>query len=619
MCGITGWFSPFPIDTHASVDRIKRMTATLAHRGPDGSGQSLKTHAALGHTRLSIIDIDGGIQPMSDKTSSVFITFNGEIYNFREIRSELIKQGVTFSTHSDTEVILNVYLQQGLEGFARLRGMYAFAIWDERTQKGFLARDPVGIKPLFYRVNYEKELLFGSEAKAILAGDKSKSLDESSLHLLMNFRYIPGGRSLFKDIVQLQPGQILEWDKSGKIVFHQHARQKPASYSGEIIVGLKEAVACHLTSDVEVATYLSGGIDSATITALASNNIQNHLRTFTLRVGDDSMEAENAAETSRLLDVENIQGDFSDDITQLLPRLIWHLEVPKINALQVNELARHASQYVKVALSGLGGDELFYGYNAHRIFYRLQQTNRYTPGLVTNIIGAAGASLIGGVSSPGWTEPERLAIILRKLGNWPKVYGLLRNVWDTPKMRTQMYGPRMLDLNLPNAFDVLEDKWPSSPDPVSAMAEYEWKEKMVNDLLWQEDRCSMAEGLEVRVPFLDSDFSSAVRALGRQRLMPKGRPKMYMKELVRPILPEKILNRRKSGFQVNAPEFFIHSLSQLAEVYLTTERIEHYGLFNPKFVDLVRAQKARKGLRWHYFILYLMLTTHIWLEQFEID
>ena len=201
--------------------------------------------------------------------------------------------------------------------------------------------------------------------------------------------------------------------------------------------------------------------------------------------------------------------------------------------------------------------------------------------------------------------------------NWPRVYGLLRNIWDSPNMRKLLYGPRLLDSNLPDAFATLESMWPSKLDPVKSMAIFEWKNKMVNDLLWQEDRLSMAEGLEVRVPFLDIKFANKVNSMERRLLMPRGRPKGYMKKIVREVLPAEILNRPKSGFQIDAPSFVTKSLMPLIDRWLTPELISDNGLFNPLFVQSVLRQKPKKYFRWHYFIIYLMLLTHIWIAEFE--
>lgn len=616
MCGITGWFSPRPANG-SDKPRLHSMMARLSHRGPDGQGLLLTSHAALGHTRLAIIDLAGGAQPMSSDDGKLHITFNGEIYNFRAIRQKLARRGTEFRTHSDTEVILKLYEHGGWEAFGQLRGMYAFAIWDERAQTGWLVRDPLGIKPLFLALNPQGELLFGSEAKAILAAQEDRpALDEDALHLLLNFRYLPGDRSLFRGIRQVAPGTALAWRPDGSTQHHRITASLDEDTGVSVLENLAESLRAHLVADVEVGAYLSGGIDSAAIVALAKRN-GDSLRTFTLEIGDDPQEATNAARTAQLLNVPNVVEPPQDNLRDVLPRMVWHLELPKVNGLQVQQIARLAAKHVKVALSGLGGDELFLGYNAHRLLHLAGKTDAILPRWASGAIGALVARGARHFGRPLWSEAERAGLMLDALGDWHRVYGLLRNVWDHPKLRRQIYGPRMLDITLPNAFDVLKSSWPDEGDPVAAMAQFEWKEKMVNDLLWQEDRLSMAEGLEVRVPFVDVALKQRVTLLSRAVLMPGGRPKGYLREALAPLLPQEILKRPKSGFQVDAPVFFRRYLAPLAEEILSEAAVREAGLFNPAFVRTVRAYGPHERFRWHYFMLYLMLGTHLWLEVFK--
>jgi asparagine synthase (glutamine-hydrolysing) len=616
MCGIAGWFSrdPIPSENRVSLDA---MIGAIAHRGPDGQATCLLQHAALGHARLAIIDLAGGSQPMSTQDQSATIIFNGEIYNYRELRQSLIARGSVFHTNSDTEVILHLYQNEGWYGFEKLRGMYAFALWDDRRRLGILARDPLGIKPLFIAESHTGTLEFASEAKAILArGQRGAELDTGALHLLMNFRYLPDERTLFKGIKQLPPGIVLEWHASGKISQHTiHATAREESH--DTLGALRSTVHAHLTADVEVGAYLSGGIDSAAIVALANAESSVKLRTFTLDVGDDPSETRNASRTAELLGSPNIQSPQHDGLGRSLVKTIWHLEAPKVNALQVRQLAILARRHVKVALSGLGGDELFYGYNAHRILHWANSTYRWAPRILCEQIGAAGVTALRALSGIRWGESERALVMLSQLGNWPRVYGVLRNLWDAPALRSWIYGARMLDASLPGAFETLGNNWPQREDPVVAMAEFEWRYKMVNDLLWHEDRLSMAEGLEVRVPFVDVHLAHHVGRFDRQTLMPHGRPKNYLRGVLRTILPDEILARPKSGFQVNSPEFYHRHLRCWENQFLSDDYIINAGLFNPMFVRSILRYGSHKRTRWHYFMLYLILGTHLWVELFE--
>ena len=628
MCGLAGWFTPGANDDDAAP-RLRAMLDAIAHRGPDDDGVWLNRHAALGHKRLSIIDVDGGHQPM--RSGDLTIVYNGEIYNFRELRRELEGMGWRFRTHSDTEVIPALYHTLGWPGFGRLRGMYAFALWDQHRRRGWMVRDPLGIKPLFIHLDGKGRLYFGSEAKAILAsGAVAPALAEDGLHLLMNFRYLPGRRSLFAGVEQVAPGEVLEWQPDGRL--RRHRLEAPlasstppsknrldsgAALGADVLECMRDSVRCHLVSDVRVGAYLSGGMDSATIATMSVEASGEPMPTFTLNVGDDPREAANALESATLLGLPNRRGASTTPSCDDLRRLVWHLEVPKVNALQVNALAATAAREVKVALSGLGGDELFLGYNAHRIMHLANRAHRWLPGALRRWTAHGFADLWRLVPGAVWRESDRALAMLAGLGDWPMVYGQLRNLWDNPALRRLLYGPRMLDAELPDAYASLRDRWPERSDPVSAMTEFEWREKMVNDLLWQEDRASMAEGLEVRVPFVDRVLAARVLRLAPRELMPMGRRKGLMRRAVKPLLPARILARPKSGFQLDAPTFLTRELDPLAWELLSDQTVARHGVFNPAFVHHCLRFKPAKHLRWHYFILYLMMMTHLWLEAFE--
>jgi asparagine synthase (glutamine-hydrolysing) len=592
------------------------MGASLSHRGPDGEGYCVTGHAAFAHTRLAIIDLQSGAQPMHSADRAVSIVFNGEIYNYRELRTMLSLRGRQFLTHSDTEVIIELYRAFGWQGFSRLRGMYALALWDATTHRGLLARDLYGIKPLFFRCETDGGLSFGSEAKAILARSGRARMDAHALHLALNFRYLPGDRSMFASIQQVPPGTVLVWEKNGAMMSHDIDVPDPDGLAP--LEALRNSVRLHCTADVEVGCYLSGGVDSASIACLARDAGNPGLRTFTVAFGDDPREAGNAARTAELIGVGNLLSESEPSPEEVLPRLIRHLEVPKVNAFQVSCLARHAARHVKVVLSGLGGDELFYGYEAHGILHRAASLHRLSGGASAWFARQA-VALFRGASATPWTEPERAMRMAAAGSNWPQVYGLLRNLWDSKSMRELVYGPRMAQADLPDAFEVLESHWPVDRDPVRAMTRFEWRHKMVNDLLWQEDRASMAEGLEVRVPFVDAAFAPPILGMSRDQLSPRGTRKAYLRQMVSPLLPREILNRPKSGFQVDSSSFVGDRLGRLVAEWLSEERIRHYGLFNPVFVRQVLGLRPHRRYRWHYFMIYLMLATHIWIEQFDAE
>jgi asparagine synthase (glutamine-hydrolysing) len=608
MCGLGGWFASVPRLTDGA-QRLQRLLVALQHRGPDGMAQLEVDHVGFAHTRLALIDLAGGDQPMWSACRRAVIVFNGEIFNYRQLRELYQRQGYAFASQSDTEVILAGYLLEGPRAVERLRGMFAFALWDTEQRRGLLVRDALGIKPLFMARDGDG-LRFASEAKGLLAlaGARAR-LDPGALHLLLNFRYPWADSTLFAGVRQLAPGECLEWRPQQAARSSTWVADVPHSEL-DIEAALLDSVQAHLVADVPVGCYLSGGIDSGVIAAMAQRCSDQPVPTFTLAVGDDPNEARNAAATAAALGLENEQAALDDSVAAELGTMLWHLEAPKVNSLQLFRLARLARARVKAVLSGLGGDELFGGYNAHRILAaaaRLPNAAR-----LLGSVGAVHGRLRASIGAVPFTELGRALEMGGAVGDWPAVYGVLRNVWDRPAMRQWLYGPRLLDCDLPDALESLRARWPQSESPLHAMLRFEWREKMVNDLLWQEDRASMAAGLEVRVPMVDVHVRASVDSRG---VAAPG--KLRLREVAAHYLPRDVLQRPKSGFQLDAPEFFDAHLRGLAAHWLDPTRVRDYGVFRPQAVAALLRLPVRRRFRWHFFMLYLMIQTHIWIEIFE--
>jgi asparagine synthase (glutamine-hydrolysing) len=341
------------------------------------------------------------------------------------------------------------------------------------------------------------------------------------------------------------------------------------------------------------------------------------LSSYTLEVGDDPMEADNAGATAAWLGIHNLRQPFRlDDPIGTHQSMLRHLETPKVNALQGMLLAEFTASHVKVALSGLGGDELFYGYNAHRIMWLAQQASTFLPAPVTRGL----ASLLMPLSGAGvWDERQRALQMLAQLPRMSSAYGILRNVWDAPQHRNLIYGERMLDATLSDSFAWLGEQFPQGEDAPRAMAEFELSNKLVNDLLWNEDRMSMRVGLESRVPLLDWSLVQFFRKHSRRELMPWGRKKLALKSCARQMLPAEFLRRRKSGFQLDIVAAAQQQLRPVFDEYLSPEKTRRYRLFNQNFIDSVKKAEPAGKLRWHYFMLYLMAQTHLWMEQFNVQ
>lgn len=613
MCGIAGWFNPSK-KSNQDVTKLRRMSESIQHRGPDGNGEYVADHAALAHRRLAVIGLQTGSQPMTSQCGHVTISYNGEIYNYIQLSNLLAKQGVQTRTKTDTEVIINLYLTYGLEGFNKLRGMYAFALWDSNKSEGYLVRDPLGIKPLFYTTYKNDTVIFGSEAKAIIAYGIKAELSINSLHYLMNFRYLPGEKSMFSNITQIEPGQILAWSPARGIYKSiVHPNDDSIKYTN-LNEALSDSICAHTVADVEVGSYLSGGIDSALITkTLADLHPEFAVKTFTLNVGDDPSEAKNASLSAEIFGVKNFQADFTcSNSIETLRNIIFHLEVPKVNAWQSSLVSKLAASKVKVALSGLGADELFFGYNAHQIFYLINILKNRFP---THYLHIFLKSILS--KKTRWSEPLRFSEMLHKDISTATTYGLIRNCWDSPSNREWIYGSAVQDSELDNIFTWLNDIWPKNTEPLQAFHRFEWNNKLINDLLWQEDRLSMAEGLEIRTPYVDINLKKYVESNCHLKPMPFGKKKYYFKQSIRDILPNSILNRPKSGFQVHAGNFLQNTLNEAAEVYLSKNVVEKHSLFKYTFVNQIRNLPPNKKHRWHYFMLYLIIGVHMWKELYE--
>ena len=612
MCGIAGWFGDVSLP-RSHADTIAGMLDRIRHRGPDGSGVASQPLATLGHLRLAIIDPAGGVQPVWSHDKSSVLVFNGEIYNFLELRSRLVPTSGAWRTRSDTEVLLELLRQEGPDALAKLRGMYAFAYWDATRKRGLLARDPCGIKPLFVR-RERGGLWFASEAKAFPRTDLwSPSLDASQLHLSLNLRYSGGGDGLFEGVRQLAPGQCLEWTEHGEREWSIPAAPTPDLSPDGIRERVLDSVGAHIVSDVPVACYLSGGIDSAIVTFGARQAGVSDLQTFTIDAGDDPREADNAAATARWLGVENVRGVLAEATPDALTWLLFHLEVPKVNAFQSAAVAQLASSRVKVCLSGLGGDELFLGYRAHR-WLEIACKAAASSGSLGRWLGSSGAAMASAFGT--FSEPWRAASMLRFGKDVPHAYALLRNVWDGALPTRRIYGPRLLDQPLPDAVDWIRSRWPAADSPSAAMARFEWRNKMVDDLLWMEDRTSMAFGLEARVPFVDERLRRSLEARNAEIARHPGTKRM-LKQAFAADVPDTILRRPKSGFQLDISQAMDTIFGTVLSEWLSPERTRRHGLFNPQFVsELLRLRRARRH-RWHFFLLMLMAQAHRWIELFE--
>lgn len=561
MCGICGKLN---VDPEEPVDAmlLGRMLRTLHHRGPDGTGEYRSGPVGLGHRRLSIIDLDMGAQPMSNEDGTVWVVYNGEIYNFQELRKELVAKGHVFKSHSDTEVIVHLYEELGESCVGRLRGMFAFALWDERTQTLLLARDRLGIKPLYY-VNTGKSFLFASEIKALLAdASVSRELNVQAIDRFVTYYYVPGNETLFRHIRKLEPGHLMTvrgsdirikqyWDLS-------FAPQVPKPSFEDAVEQLRDvlrrSVKEHLISDVPVGVLASGGVDSTGILRYAAEQSSRPLQTFTVGFADAGVADERPYARIAANEYGTIHHEMTmtaSDFRDFLPRYVWHAEepvceAPAIALYYVTRLARDSS--VKVLLSGEGGDEAFGGYqNYSDVLWLEGLKSKLGPakGILKAAFGALDAAgWVHGARYHGWAASAPSEYYFSRTGH----PGTLFN-----QRKTALYKADFVD-----ALEGSMSEAPSrklfykvkSESLLHQMLYVDTKTWLPDDLLVKADKMTMAASVELRVPLLDHQVLEFAASLPEEYKVCGNERKRVLKAALADSVPRELLQRKKAGFPV---------------------------------------------------------------------
>ncbi len=579
MCGICGAVG---IEERGLIDR---MTEALRHRGPDDRGVFFEGDAALGHRRLSIIDPEGGSQPMQSPDGSLVLVFNGEIYNFRELRERLGARGLRFQTDSDTEVLLRLFELEGPAALARLNGMFAFAVWDRSRRELFLARDRLGIKPLYYLVR-PGELLFASETKALLCHRGwSPSVDPRAIHDYLALRYAPGGTAMFREVRRLPAGHYLRY-REGKLEVRRYwspPRRVDASRRfGEELVDelgelLERSVRRRLVADVPVGAYLSGGLDSSLVAALATRLGGAPLRTYAVGFGSERDELSEAADTARRLGCDHREVRCLPEDMALLPEIVRHSDEPLGDpiAIPLYRLAREAKRDVSVVLTGEGADEIFGGYLFHKVMWAAgAYPTLVSPALhrrfVAPLLERIPTSLLDvAFQYPAYLGERGKRKALDYLGmlhgaTLDQGYRHLISLFDA-RDTGSLYTPELeQSLSAQRAEPV-----PRSPDPeagsgFAALLGLQLDHWLPDNMLLRQDKMSMAHGLEARVPYLDHELVEFALQLPR-RVQLRGRPaglvgKALLRRLARRWLPSRNARRRKLPFYFPIEAFFRHPL-----------------------------------------------------------
>jgi asparagine synthase (glutamine-hydrolysing) len=625
MCGIAGFISQDEAsngrESNASV--LDRMCRVISHRGPDDQGTLAEGMAALGMRRLSIIDLAGGHQPMSGCDSKLTIVFNGEIYNYRELQRDLESRGHHFKTHSDTEAILHAFEEYGAECVKELRGMFAFAIWDARSQQLFIARDRAGKKPLYYTLTPRGTFIFGSELKSLREHPEFRGqMSVEALDAYLTFGYVPDPLTIFRDVHKLPPGHRLTF-ASGRVHIEQYwdfSYEEPQAqtirseedYLEELRALLDESVRMRLVADVPLGAFLSGGVDSSTVVGLMARHTDRPVKTFSIGFHEDSFnELKYARVAAKHFGTDHRELIVTPDICNIVDELVWYFDEPfadqsSIPTYLVSKLAR---EHVKVVLSGDGGDELFAGYTRYATDRKRSGFERLPRVLRRGVMqplsrrlphGAWGRNYLHKVASDPIDRYIEDISIFTKL-NKPLLY--------TQDFRRQLGETEAAALFREYAASV------SSPEPLDALLYLDSKTYLPGDILTKVDRMSMAVSLEARVPLLDHKLIEFVTRIPASMKMKGLETKHIFKRAVEGIVPAEILNRPKQGFGVPINEWINAQLRERIRDTFADARTRERGYVEPHYIDVLLDEHER-GRRDHSWPLWALLMLELWQRKF---
>lgn len=625
MCGIAGVFYA---DSQREVDpqQLAAMATAIVHRGPDGGGFFRSPGVGLAHRRLAIIDLEGGKQPLGNEDGSIQVVFNGEIYNYRELAADLQQRGHRFATHSDTEVLVHLYEEMGEHLVEKLRGMFAFALFDGRRQRLLLARDRVGIKPLYFTRD-RSQLLFGSELKALLAHEPlPPDLDEESLDSYLTYGIVSGTRTIFRGIEKLAPGHTLtidamHWDAAPRrywqLDWTTDQARTAEDWQEAVRAKVDEAVRHHLVADVPVGAFLSGGIDSSVVTALAAQR-GSTLQTFSIGFQEEAFnELPYARAVAAQYHTQHHEEIVTADAAALIDRLCWHFDEPFADASAVPTflVAQLAARHVKVTLSGDGGDEAFGGYS--RYVHDLQETalrNKCPQWLRSQVLGPLGAIW----PKADWLpRPLRAKTRLTNLAlDGERAYANtlahcrlpLRHQLLHRDVVERLRGHRP-DNMVASAFRAAGD------DALAGMIAADIATLLPDDYLVKVDRTSMAVGLEVRPPLLDHELLELTATIPSSLKIRAGETKWIFKHACRDLLPAALHKRPKMGFELPVDQWFRGPLVPLFRETVLSGRSPIADRLNLRRMAALFEQHRTKRGR-HGQVLWSLLILCRWSYQF---
>jgi len=624
MCGICG-VSFKSKDKTVSSSLLEKMNDTITHRGPDAQGVFANGNFGIGMRRLSIIDLSTGNQPQFNENESLAIVFNGEIYNYRELRDILIKKGHKFQTDSDTEAIVHAYEEYGFDCLKYLNGMFGFAIFDKINRQLFIARDRVGIKPLYFYLD-DETFAFGSEIKPMLQIEGiDRSIDIEALNLFLTFEYIPSPYSIFKKVRKIPPGHFLVFKdhqinikKYWDVSFESNGKYETTSEEG-LRELMRDAVKYRLVSDVPLGAFLSGGIDSSTIVGLMAGLMDRPVKTFSIGFEDQSYNELNYARiVAKKFNTEHTEFIIQPEAIDLVEKLVYHLDEPigDFSIFPTYLVSKMARDFVTVILSGDGGDELFGGYDTY-IADKLANRFKAVPQFVHQGIMKPFVNLL-----PPQEQKKGLINKMRRFLEGMEYPNDLQHVrWMTflsEVDRHQLFSEDLsTSMNGKSTYEFIRQYFQqsNSVDRLNQQNFVDFKTYLVDNILVKVDRMSMATSLEARVPFLDHRVVEAsFRIPGENKINGKD-SKYILKQTMKDLLPNEILNRDKQGFSIPIKNWIREDLRPMMQDVLHENKIKQQGIFDHKFINkLVDEHITVKENHSHR--LWSLMMFELWFDQF---
>lgn len=625
MCGIVGIcnFDESPVGKKS----IQGMCDSIRHRGPDDEGIALFNNIGIGMRRLSIIDLSGGHQPITNEDKSIWVVLNGEIYNYLELREGLVKSGHIFKTNSDTESIVHLYEEYGIDCLQHLQGMFAFALFDAKERALFIARDRLGIKPLFYYLDNER-FLFASEIKAILSvHGVDRDMDFTAMDAFFTYTYIPAPKTIFKSIQKLEPGHFLLCNKGNitikkywDLYFRPDHGRKEKDIAEEFTELFSKTVYSHLISDVPLGVFLSGGIDSSLVTALMRKNLNRSFDTFTIKFGGKTGgyfdESVSAGEVARRYGANYNEYNIEPHLTDIIDLIVKSFDEPFADdsVVPTYHICRLAAEKVKVALTGLGGDEMFGGYNRY-LGFKISGIYSHVPKFLKNLI----LDIVSGLNEPQ-NSGEQISRLKRFVNgaNLPahKRYQSYISSFHGIK-KEHLFKQDLLDNSSDWCTEIAARYFTqdNAAGHVDKALYLDTKMYLPDDILALSDRLSMRHSLELRVPFVDHRVAEFCAKIPASLKIKWARKKHLLKKISERYIPKNIINNPKQGFASPMTSWIRHDIKDYVTETLSRERLSAHGFFNEKCVENIIKDHMEMRNN-NYKLIFSLLMFQKWFENY---